>query len=73
MRVVFFGEDNSVSDLTPDGDPAEQATVAIRPFFSSKRKPRLSAVEVGLMRKWAATCSDRENGKSLLRLLESLS
>ena len=71
MRVLCFGEENSVSDLTPDGDLISNAKVAIR-YFHTGRAPQISVQEASMLRGWAKGCHDATNGERLKRLLNSL-
>ena len=71
MRVFGFGEDNSVSDLTPDGGLAKSKQAAIRQP-TLRDMPILSEREAKMTRDWAIDCPDHVNGARLTRIVDRL-
>ena len=72
IGVLSFGEEISVSDLTPDGDLFSDARVAIRSFLSSNPNG-LTESELALMADMARNCQDPANMIRLRRLMDGLS
>ncbi len=71
MRVLSDGEENDVSELTPDGDRADQAMVTIR-SFPFPLVLQANEAEIRLMRSWADACVDGVNGARLADFLDDL-